>query len=263
VKLFSIFGNPVSHSKSPQLHNASFAYLGEKSSYIRTLLEDGKALRKTFDMLALDGANITVPHKEEAYAQADEVRGLAKEIGAVNTLVREGDKVIGYNTDCDGFMQAISSFSGIKTVLILGAGGTAKAIALALRNSSFEVTVVNRSEGRLDYFQKQGFICASWERFEPQKYDLIVNTTSAGLSDDNYPLDKAALSALMMSSTAVVDAIYGKMTPFLKLADALDIPYKDGGDMLVGQAVIAFEHFVGHKIDRDVIHDVMQKAIQL
>ena len=266
MKLFTIFGNPVSHSKSPLLHNAAFKSLDLKHGYVRTYLEDGNNLKKCFNAFAFDGANITVPHKEAAFRAADEVRGLAKEIGAVNTLVREGDKLIGYNTDCDGFMQAISGFVGIKNVLVLGAGGTAKAIALAMRNSGLDVTILNRSEGRLDYFKKQAFKCDTWETFKHAQYDLVVNTTSAGLSDENLPIDKDILTRLLQDTKAAVDAIYGKMTPFLTLADQLHIPYKDGGDMLVAQAVIAFEHFVATDIptiDRNTITAVMQNAIKL
>ncbi|MCG8685700.1 MAG: shikimate dehydrogenase, partial [Desulfobacterales bacterium] len=86
-----------------------------------------------------------MPHKELAYKNADEVRGLANEIKAVNTYIKEDGKVIAYNTDAPGFLYAIESFGELKKVLILGAGGTAKAISLALQQSDIDVTVLNRS----------------------------------------------------------------------------------------------------------------------
>ena len=114
MKLFAIFGNPVSHSKSPLMHNIVFKNLGIKACYTRVLLEDGDKLKEKFLSLGLSGANITVPHKEVAFRACDEIRGFAKKVGVVNTIVLEDGKLIGYNTDADGFMFAISEFSDIK-----------------------------------------------------------------------------------------------------------------------------------------------------
>ena len=128
-KLFAIFGNPVSHSRSPLMHNHVFKRLGFDACYTRVHLEDGSQLKETFLALGLSGANITVPHKEAAFKACDEVRGFAKEIGVVNTIVNEEGRLIGYNTDADGFLFSIGDFKNIKKVLLIGAGGTAKALA--------------------------------------------------------------------------------------------------------------------------------------
>ena len=95
MKLFTIFGDPVSHSRSPLMHNHVFKILGVNSCYTRTHLCDGLKLREIFFAKALSGANITVPHKEAAFEACDEIRGLAKEIGAVNTIVNENGRLIG------------------------------------------------------------------------------------------------------------------------------------------------------------------------
>ena len=128
-KQFVIFGNPVSHSKSPQMHNAGLKYINFDGEYIKHQLIDGNTIKEVFLQNNYGGANITVPHKEYAYENADEVRGLAKEIKAVNTYINENGKIIAYNTDAPGFLNAIESFGEVKNVLLLGAGGTAKAIA--------------------------------------------------------------------------------------------------------------------------------------
>ena len=138
-KLFAIFGNPVSHSRSPLMHNSVFKHLNYDASYIRIHLEDGAKLRDTFLSLGLSGANITVPHKEVAFSACDEVRGFANKVGVVNTIVYEDSKLIGYNSDADGFMQAISEFGKIISVLIIGAGGTAKALALRFVQDDIKV----------------------------------------------------------------------------------------------------------------------------
>ena len=132
MKLFTIFGDPVSHSRSPLMHNHVFKTLSLNACYTRTQLLEGSRLRETFFAKALSGANITVPHKGAAFIACDEIRGIANEIGAVNTIVNENGRLIGYNTDADGFLSAIQSFGPLKSALILGAGGTAKALATVL-----------------------------------------------------------------------------------------------------------------------------------
>lgn len=213
-KLFSIFGNPVSHSRSPLMHNAVFQNLNCKACYTRTLLEDGNKLKETFFALGLDGANVTVPHKESAYKACDEVRGFAKKIGVVNTLINENGKLIGYNTDADGFMYAIEEFKNIKNILVLGAGGTAKALVQKFLDEGLHVTILNRSAARLSYFEKLNCKCYTWENFVLEQYDLVVNTTSAGLKDENLPAPKEIIENILNNTRYVADAIYGKTTPF-------------------------------------------------
>lgn len=168
MNLFAIFGNPVKHSISPKMHNLALQALNIQGCYIRHGFEDGTKVIENFYTLGLDGANVTVPHKEEAFKQADIVDDFAKEVGAVNTLVKKGDKVYGYNTDAPGFYKAIESFGKINSVLILGAGGTAKAIATILKEKNITVTVLNRSKERLSYFKEKKFQCYTWGILNPQ-----------------------------------------------------------------------------------------------
>jgi len=263
MKLFSIFGNPVSHSRSPLMHNSVFKALNYKACYIRTPLEDGNKLKETFFALNLSGANVTVPHKEAAFHACDEVRGFALKVGVVNTLINENGKLVGYNTDADGFMYAIEEFKEIQNILILGAGGTAKALASRFIQENINVTVVNRSEGRLSYFKELGCTCFSWNNFKVQKYDLVVNTTSAGLKDEELPAPKQIIESALENTNYVADAIYGKLTPFLKLADKKNIVYKDGADMLLGQGVLANELFVQNELKKDDIKKYMSKSFKL
>jgi len=262
-KLFSIFGDPVAHSRSPLMHNAVFKHLGYDACYTRTHLLDGTKLKETFFALGLSGANVTVPHKEAAYRACDEIRGFAKSVGVVNTLINENGKLIGYNTDADGFLYAMSAFENIKHILILGAGGTAKALASRFLQENIEVTLLNRSQGRLEYFKNLGISSYSWENFELKHYDLVVNTTTAGLQDDAYPTPLPLLEEILQHTRYVADAIYGKMTPFLQLAKEKNLSYKDGADMLLGQGVLANELFVEHQLKREDIEKEMQKSFQL
>jgi len=263
MKLFAIFGDPVSHSRSPLMHNCVFKNLNYKACYTRIHLKDGSKLKETFFSLGLSGANITVPHKEEAFRACDEVRGFAKDVGVVNTLINENGKLIGYNTDADGFMYAIKEFGEINNVLIIGAGGTAKALASRFIQDNINVSILNRSASRLKYFKKIISQCSTWDDFKIQKYDLVVNTTSAGLNKEELPAPKEIIENILDNTSFVADAIYGKLTPFLKLAKKKKITFKDGADMLLGQGVLANRLFVNNTLEIDKIKYFMQKSFEL
>lgn len=260
MQLFTIFGNPVSHSRSPLMHNHVFKQLGIDACYTRTQLSDGSKLRDVFFAKGLSGANVTVPHKEAAFGACDEIRGIANEIGAVNTLINENGRLIGYNTDADGFIAAIQSFRTLKNALILGAGGTARALATVLRRHAIEPVILNRSSGRLDYFSENGYQAYSWETFTPDAYDLIINTTSAGLSDDQLPLSAPLLTQLLSRSRCAIDVIYGKETPFLREVKRAGLPFKDGSDMLLEQGVLANHLFLNCAVSTDAIRLIMQQS---
>ncbi len=266
-QLFAIFGNPVSHSKSPLMHNLAFQGLEVDGCYARYLLEDGSRLKERFFSLCLKGINITVPHKEHAYHACDVLDPFAQKVGAVNTIVEKEGKLYGYNTDAPGFLKAISEFKEIKKVLFLGAGGTAKSTSVILKEAGYAVTVINRSEGRLAYFQDEGFETYTFEDFvfdtSADSYDLIINMTSAGLEDDSLPAPKEILDTVIPAAKACVDVIYGKETPFLKLAKSYDKATKDGSDMLLYQGIIAFEYFTKHAYTFDEIKKHMHKAFIL
>lgn len=262
-QLFALFGNPVSHSKSPLMHNLACQGLGFEGCYTRHLLEDGSQLKKTFFNLGLQGINITVPHKEHAYNACDVLDPFAKKIGVVNTIVEKEGKLYGYNTDAPGFLKAISEFENAKTVLFLGAGGTAQSTSIILRDEGYEVTLLNRSQGRLEKYINDGFKTYTFENFTPKTYDLVINMTSAGLEDDSLPAPQELLESVIPKAKACIDVIYGKETPFLKLAKIHKKPTKDGSDMLLYQGIIAFEYFTDHAYTFDEIKSHMKQAFLL
>ena len=249
--MYAIFGNPVSHSKSPLMHNYFFKKSGIKECYGRYKLEDGSKIIEKFKNLKLKGANVTVPHKEWAYKLCDEVKGIAKEIKAVNTLVLENNKIIGYNTDAPGFKEAIKEFD-YKKPLIIGAGGTAKAISLVLKNP----TILNRSKNRLEYFEKKGLKTYTWDNINEFDFDLIINTTSAGLSEEVLPAPIEIIEKLFKNAKFCVDVIYGKETLFLKEAKKYNLLFKTGLDMLVYQGVLAMELFLNKKLNKKEVADI-------
>jgi shikimate dehydrogenase len=261
--LFAIFGNPVSHSKSPLMHNLTFKNLGFNACYARYLLEDGEKLKETFFKLGLKGINVTVPHKEHAYDACDELDPFAQKVGAVNTIVERDGRLYGYNTDAPGFLKAISEFEDAKRVLFLGAGGTAQSTSVILKEAGYDVSILNRSSKRLERFKAEGFKTYTFENFSAQPYDLIINMTSAGLEDDYLPCPQYILAEIIPTADACIDVIYGKETPFLKLAKMYGKPTKDGSDMLLYQGIIAFEHFTQYAYTFDEIKPIMEKAFVL
>jgi len=260
MQKFTIYGDPIIHSKSPQMHNAGFNYIGFEGNYSKTHLINGDLVKENFIQNNIKGANITVPHKENAFKLADEVIGLANDIGAVNTYINENGTVKAYNTDAPGFMKAIKEFEDIKSVIVLGAGGTAKAICVALKEKGIKTTVINRSSNRLDFFKELDCITYDWNNFELDNYDLVVNSTSAGLKDESYPTPLNILKDILNNSKYAFDCIYGKMTPFLIKAKESALKYKDGEDMLLYQGVIAFELFTHSKAD-DSLVEAMRKGL--
>lgn len=272
MKLYAVFGNPIAHSKSPYLHNFTFHNLGIDARYVRILLEstiNARDFREKFFAYSLSGANITIPFKEIAIDSCDEIVGIAQKIGAINTIVRRGERLFGYNTDAMGFYRNIER-KKLQTALIIGAGGSARAIAFILKERGICVEIINRSESRLDFFRKNGFECASFDEFSANlggesQYDLIVNTTSSSINGE-LPLDSAILVELFDGAKIAFDLMYGKKCPFLELAKKCgkirDKKHKiqtiDGAKMLLYQAIEASSLFLNKPYK--TIEKAMSKA---
>ena len=115
----------------------------------------------------------------------------------------------------------------------------------------------------MDYFLKNDFTAYSWDEFKPKAYDLIINTTSAGLSDNSLPIDEKVLNALMQKAKFAFEVIYNKPTPFLNLAKQNELTCKDGADMLLYQGVLAFNLFFDNKLDNEEITKHMKEAFKV
>ena len=261
MKIFAVFGNPIKHSISPRLHNIALSEIGLDGVYVRYLLENGDELVKKFRSLELSGANITFPYKEIALSQCDVLDEIALKIGSINTIVLKNSQIYGYNTDVFGFMSAIKPFGKIKSALVIGAGGTAKAVAYGLWSEGIKVSILNRSKSRLDSFGDYDKF--SWDSFKGGKFDLIINTTSVGLSDDSLPAPREILKQVLSGAKFAFDVIYNKPTPFLNFALSSGLICKNGSDMLLFQAVKALNIFYNGSLDESRIEISMRKAFVL
>ena len=257
---FAVFGNPIAHSLSPLLHNYAIKSLALDAYYGRVLLQRGEELRAKFETLGLTGANVTVPFKLDALKACDVLSEAAQRIGSVNTLVLKGSALHGFNTDAQGFFCAILDFGEIRNALILGAGGTTRAIGYVLSKNGVKVDILNRSVKDFDFGCEEFF---TYENFRSKNYDLIINATGAGLKDDVLPAPKGVIDEILSRAKFAFDAIYGKQTPFLQAARTKNLPAKDGKEMLINQGALAFNLFFGGKFDLAEIVALMSRAANL
>lgn len=252
-----VAGYPIRHSRSPLIHGHWLKIHGLAGSYraIEVAPDNFANFVTGMRQAGLVGGNITLPHKEAAFALADQLDAAAEEIGAVNTLWFRDGALWGGNTDAYGFAANLDAYSRGwdkgRVALVLGAGGASRAIVYALKQRGFsDIRIINRTLGRAqelaDRFGK-GVSAHSWTALPEltRDADLIVNTTSLGMEGKQaleIDLASAKLDAL------VTDIVYVPLeTPLLHAARACGLKTADGLGMLLHQAVPGFEHWFGKR----------------
>lgn len=275
IKLVGIFGDPIEHVASPRMHNMAFKYLGIDMVYVpfKIKTEELKIAVESIKVLNLVGVNVTVPHKEDVMKYLDEIDPFAKFIGAVNTIKNNDGKLIGYNTDANGFLSSLRDEGEFeprgKKIIIFGAGGAARAIAFALAQKKVKdivlTDVVNEKALKLAGDLKNALeieINVKDNQSEEFKEcikisDLIINATPVGMSPN---VDKTPLDDMDIISNRhfVYDVIYRpRKTKFLMEAEKKGAKILGGGGMLIGQAVEAFKIFTG----KEGPYDIMSRAL--
>ncbi len=247
---FAIVGDPVDHSLSPDIHNAAFAHLGMDARYERLPTARGSFAR-VIELLrsgALDGVNVTMPHKASAYEAVDSVSEAARRTLAVNTIVRRDGHIAGDNTDVDGVRHSRSLLNVVDApILVLGTGGAARAAIVAC--SDGEVTVMARHPERattaLEACSVRGAV-VEWG--VPVEGAILINATPLGMHGEVLP------TVALEAASGLIDMAYGsEPTPAVGWAVLNGIPVADGIDMLIGQAIAAFEAFTGRTAPIDVM----------
>jgi shikimate dehydrogenase len=262
TRVCGIIGDPIEHTLSPVMHNAAFLEMGLDYVYLpfRVAEKDLHGAIKGLRALNIAGINVTIPHKVEVMPLLDEVDEMAGYIGAVNTIVNQNGILKGYNTDASGFYR-VFTVNKIeikkKKIVILGAGGAARAVAFILADKSAEITILNRS---LDAAQaiaqrifktlrseiKIGDLNSKHLQSSLEEADIVVNATSLGMSPQlaETPVPVSLLNERML----VVDIIYNPLqTRLLKEAEKKGARVINGLEMLVQQGAAAFELWTGHK----------------
>jgi shikimate dehydrogenase len=256
----AVIGHPVGHSRSPAMQNAALAELGLGNEWSYEAIdvapeEFAERVRATAAE-GFAGVNVTVPHKQAALELADAPSEVAREIGAANTLTFVDGEIRAHNTDADGFLGALPGPSGGKQVLVLGAGGAARAVVWALERERAEVDVWNRTAIRAEQ------LCAELggtpvTNVDQAAYELIVNTSAAGLGGED-PFEQLPLTAdSFAAGQTVVDMVYGAdPSPLLRAAGEAGATVVDGIEVLVQQGALSLRIWTG----RDAPLDVMRAA---
>ena len=275
---YGLIGYPLSHSLSPVIHRAALQELGIPGAYrlypIAALPEGEHALAGLLDRLRtgeIHGLNVTIPHKQSILKGVDRLTLTAQEIGAVNTLLRSGGELVGENTDADGFMADIRlKFKRDigKNALILGAGGSARAIVYALLKDGFHVTVaarrLNQANALTGHFQ--GFSArlagielerpslTSWVSSISKEQTLVVNCTPLGMTPhiETSPWPEGIP---FPARSLIYDLVYNPVeTRFVSQARQAGLNAFSGLGMLVEQAAISFELWTGRDAPRQIMH---------
>lgn len=253
-QLYGVIGNPIGHSLSPHMHNDAFAALGIDAHYHAFAIEEEKLedAVKGFKAIGLSGFNVTTPHKVNIMKYLDEIDELARQIGAVNTVVNREGKLIGYNTDGIGYVRSLQSISNEplnqKRILIIGAGGASRAIFFTLASMGVaSVDIANRTLekaaeliGSCSYSIQAKALTMQQAQERHHEYDIIIQTTTLGM----YPhVQDTPLQPQQLKEGAIVsDIIYNpRQTALLQAAQQHGAVIQNGIDMFVYQGAMAFE----------------------
>ena len=263
TELYGIMGNPVAHSLSPAMHNGAFAALGLNKAYLPFVVQDVAQAMTGLRALGIRGASVTIPHKEAVIPYLDTIDPVAEKIGAVNTLLIDHNAIHGVNTDWLGANRALSEKISLKgaSVLLLGAGGSARAIGFGLLEAGASLTIASRT-------QEKGLALArlldcTWlplAEATTAKGDVLVNATSMGMGDQRelLPIAKEALANFQV----VMDIVYAPLaTRLLQAAELAGCQTINGLAMLLYQGAAQFELWTGQPAPVEVMRQSLLTSL--
>ncbi|WP_054028194.1 shikimate dehydrogenase [Bacillus sp. FJAT-28004] len=273
--LFGVIGNPIRHSKSPIMMNRAFRETGINGVYTAFHVTSDRIRDFAAGVRAMGirGVNVTIPHKLDIMSVLDEIDASAQAIGAVNTIVNDAGRLIGYNTDGIGYVRSLKEeaereLAG-KRIVVLGAGGAARGIIYALANENpARITIANRSVDRAkelaDSLQNKVDIEAiSNEELQTacQQADIVINTTSVGMfpQTEETPIDASWLKPGAVAS----DLIYNPLkTKFLQQAEQRGCRIHGGLGMFIYQGAYAFEYWTGQPAPAAAMRETVLASLQ-
>ncbi|XZE53910.1 shikimate dehydrogenase [Planctomycetaceae bacterium SH139] len=271
TQLFGVVADPVGHSHSPLIHNAAFAAQEIDARYLpfQVPIQDLEQFIKAAPGLGIRGLSVTIPHKEYALDLMTQAEAAASGIGAINTIVFDGDQRLGYNTDYRAAMECIAKVFPTspheelpwmgKRALILGAGGVSRAIGWGLHQKGVAVTISSRTHERAHALAEEiGGDTVMWDKRHEPQVDLLVNGTPVGMHPD---LDNTPFRAESLNpKTVVFETIYNpERTLLVKNAHQVGCTTITGVEMFVRQAAYQYRLFT----DRDAPIDLMRDALKL
>ena len=277
TRIVGVIGDPVQHSRSPQMHNAAIVERKLDYVYVPFHVRSGELQEaiEGFKALNVLGVNVTIPHKQTVMSILDDVSHEATLIGAANTLIFCDGRVSGDNTDAQGFLRAMTE-EGIDipvggSAVVLGAGGAARAVVVALALSGLDlITIANRTEWKAIQFEKDLATISETEisavdlasnqlNLAIRSADLLVNTTSVGMQEtDQLLIDPDFLNP----GTIVYEIVYTPPeTPLLRVAREKGCQTIGGIGMLVHQGAIAFEKWIGIVPNVETMRIALEQAL--
>ena len=264
TSIFGIIGNPVAHSLSPVMHNAAFASLGLNAVYLPLQPKDLEQGYQGLRALGFVGVSVTVPFKVAIMPLLDQIDPVARKIGAVNTLMFHGDApeptlCTGSNTDWIGSNRALAAEINLagSTVLILGAGGAARAVGFGLIEAGATILVHNRTESKGRQLADQlGATSVTNQKLAEVRADILINTTSVGMTPNHQalPIDPR----LLPHFSVVMDIVYAPLqTALLRAAAACGCRTVDGIQMLLHQGAAQCSLWTGREAPLDVMRHAL------
>ncbi len=265
TKIYGVIGQPIEHSLSPLMHNAAFVATGQNAYFTAFAVADLASAVAGVRALGIAGVSVTLPHKTEVIKYLDWISPEAREIAAINTIVNRQGQLCGYNTDVAGAINALAKRVNLagKRVLIIGAGGAARALVYGAVKAGAEVGIVNRTPERglklAGEFGAKFLIPSELVEFAPE---VLVNTTSQGMTPHVNALPIA--EEFLNSSMVVMDIVYNPLkTRLLRAAEKSGAVTVDGLEMFVGQGALQFELWTGGKAPLKVMREtVLEHLLQ-
>ena len=259
TKVFGVVGNPIKQSKGIFLHNPLFRLARKNAVYCRFQTSDIDRFMK-FLVPHLSGFSVTLPHKQTVMSHLDRVDPAARAIGAVNTVVRRGKKLAGSNSDARGALDAIENVVKVKgrRLLVLGAGGAARAIAYEAKQRGADVVISNRTAAKgQDLAREFGLGFVRWGKFAEARFDVLVNATPIGMVPDT---DKTPVPKSILRNTIVFDAVYNPpMTKLLRDAKSQGARIIQGTEMYINQAALQSELYTDRKPGASLMRQILKE----
>jgi shikimate dehydrogenase len=263
TELYGVVGNPIGHSLSPTMHNAAFSASGKNAVYLGFETRDIDGCIRGIRALGIRGVSVTIPHKSAVISLLDEVDGLAKRIGAVNTVANSEGHLVGYNTDAVGALKALEGKIELpgKTCLIIGAGGAARAIGFILRDHGVHLTISNRSTGRGENLARSlGCSFVPLREVVDIQADLLIQATPVGM----YPHEDQCIISrhVLKEGMVVMDIIYNRLeTGLMKIAKARGCLAINGLGMFIHQGAEQFRLWTGLDAPLRAMTRAVEKAL--
>ncbi len=263
MDVYGIIGWPVAHSLSPAMHNAAFKALGQEAVYGKFPVapERLSAAVEGLRALGIKGVSVTIPHKEAVRSLLQGIHQEAQKIGAVNTILNDNGRLVGFNTDWQGALRALEEQISLKgkEAVVLGAGGAARAVVYALKKAGALVCIYNRTFTKAQELALTfGAKAFAWEALSKARGHILINTTSVGLKEDRSPAPAQILSRFQV----VMDIVYTPLeTRLLREAKAQGCKTISGLKMLVYQAVEQFYLWRGLRPEARLLEEAALAAL--